>query len=74
MIPICCHRFPLLSVTFTAGQYGGGFGGSVSDRFAFVVSQPTNATRNDPSWVVIADVPIPNPDVFDPVTCCKRNG
>ena len=48
VIPICCHRFPSLSVTFTAGQYGGGLGGSVRDRFAFVVSHPMNATRKRP--------------------------
>src|SRR5580704_8106821 len=59
VIPICSHRFPAESVMFTAGQYGGGLGGSVRDRFALVVSHPVNATRKDPSCVVIGDVPIP---------------
>ena len=58
-MPACCHRFPALSVTLTAGTFGAGSGGVVRETFVLIVSHAIHATIPEPSLVVIGVVPSP---------------
>ena len=63
LIAACCHRFPALSVTLTAGS--GMTPPGVS------VFQPRKQARNEPSCVVIGVVPIPAGASADPGAVCR---